>query len=68
MGLVSQLSKWPPNLKFFPSIAHLKKLKSLEFPVPEDLAFEHWAQLMNYDGLNAVFQYLDAIIIGKKIV
>ena len=20
MGLVSQLSKWPPNLKFFPSI------------------------------------------------
>ena len=23
LGLVSQLSKWPPNLKFFPSIARL---------------------------------------------
>ena len=22
MGLVSQLSKWPPNLKFFPSLEH----------------------------------------------
>ena len=42
MGLVSQLSKWPQNLKFFPSIEELnnkvsffKECQKLDLKVPQ---------------------------------
>ena len=35
MGLVSQLSKWPPNLKFFPSIEVIETSNVPVYEQPE---------------------------------